>query len=87
MHKEKIIELLEIKKNRLEEYYRQEIEMLSKKGVKSYTIGTRGVSRYDIGLRDIRAAIKQLEYEIETLEAMIAGVGRGRTLGVVPRDF
>lgn len=75
--------LLEAKKIRLAAYYKREIEMLDKDGVKNYSIGTRSLSRYDTALVDIQKAIKALEQEIAELESNKPR----RAVGIVPRDW
>lgn len=79
----KLIDLRE----RLQLYKDREREILSKSGVKSYTIGPRSLSRYDTALGDVRAAIADLEQKIAELEAMRCGRSPRRSVGVVPRDW
>lgn len=73
---------LERLKTRLESYYKKEIEMLE--GKKSYGIGSRSASAYDMSLADVRETIEKLEEEIETLET---GMKPRKAVGVVPRDW
>ena len=77
---------LAAKRRRLELYYKRETEMLDG-GVQSYGIGSRNLSRYQTDLSNIRAAIKELEGEIESLEGALAGQKPRRAVGVVPRDW
>ena len=72
--REQIEYQLSIKRNRLELYLKREAEMLDG-GVQSYGIGS------------IRAAIKQLEADIEALEAALNGEKPRKAVGVVPRDW
>ena len=74
------------KRERLELYLKREAEMLSG-GVQSYGIGPRNLSRYNTDLGSIRAAIKQLEADIEALEAALNGEKPRKAVGVVPRDW
>ena len=62
--REQIEYQLSIKRNRLELYLKREAEMLDG-GVQSYGIGSRNLARYNTDLGSIRAAIKQLEADIE----------------------
>ena len=56
-------------------------------GVQSYGIGSRNLARYNTDLGSIRAAIKQLEADIEALEAALNGEKPRKAVGVVPRDW
>ena len=71
---------------RLELYYEKENALLSQKGVQSYTIGSRSVSRYQYSL-DIKSQIEALENERDELENMLAGIKPRKAIGVVPRDW
>lgn len=86
MDKAKIKEKLDAKKQRLSAYLDREAEMLTG-GVQSYGIGSRNLTRYQTDLSNIRAAIKELEKEIEQLENQLSGRSSRRALGVVPRDW
>jgi len=83
----RIKELIEQKKRRLQLYYDREAEMLSQDGVKSYSIGSRNLSRYDTALKDIQDKIKALEDEIAQLEAALQGIKPRKAIGVLPRDW
>ncbi len=74
------------KRERLELYLKREAEMLDG-GVQSYGIGSRNLARYNTDLGSIRAAIKQLEADIEALEALLNGQRPRKAVGVVPRDW
>lgn len=70
---------LERYKNRLEMYYEAEEAVLLNQ---EYTIGTKSLKRAD--LSTIRAAIKDLEKQVESLEA--AG-GKNKVGRFIPRDL
>ena len=57
---------------------------LSAGGVQSYTIGSRSLSKLDIG--KITEEIKYHEKEISSLKAEIDGRKRRRVVRVIPRD-
>lgn len=84
--REQIEYQLSIKRNRLELYLKREAEMLDG-GVQSYGIGSRNLARYNTDLSAIRAAIKELEEEIELLEGELHGQKPRKAVGVVPRDW
>lgn len=87
MKSRKTIELeLSSRRARLDLYLKREAEMLDG-GVQSYGIGSRNLARYNTDLSTIRAAIKELEGEIETLEGTLAGQKPRKAVGVVPRDW
>lgn len=86
MSKETILRQLEIKKKRLTAYLDRETEMLTG-GVQSYGVGSRNLTRYNTDLSAIRAAIKELEDEIEELEGLLNGRKPRKAVGVVPRDW
>lgn len=70
---------LERYKKRLEMYYRAEEAVLLNQ---EYQIGTRSLKRAD--LETIRAAIKDLEGQIETLES---SGGKNKAFRFLPRDI
>ena len=80
--REQIEYQLSIKRNRLELYLKREAEMLDG-GVQSYGIGSRNLARYNTDL----GSIKQLEADIEALEAALNGEKPRKAVGVVPRDW
>lgn len=86
MDKARIKEKIEEKKARRSAYLDREAEMLTG-GVQSYGIGSRNLTRYQTDLNNIRAAIKELEKEIEQLENQLSGRASRRAIGVVPRDW
>lgn len=85
--KEEIRNKIEKKKIRLAAYEERELIMLSPKGVQSYGIGSRNVARYNTDLAQVRAAIKELEDEIEELENYLNGKRPRKAFGIVPRDI
>lgn len=54
-------------------------------GVKSYTIGSRNLTKFD--LPELENTIHKLEKEVDELEAALSGKARRRAVGVVPRDW
>ncbi len=72
-------ERLERYKKRLKMYYEAEEAVLLNQ---EYTIGTKSLKRAD--LSTIRAAIKDLEKQIETLES---GGGKNWAGRIIPRDI
>lgn len=71
---------IEKKKERLEMYYAAEEAILT--GAQSYTIGSRSLTRADLG--KIETMINKLETEIGNLEA---GRKPRKAFGVTPRDI
>ena len=53
--------------------------------VKSYTIGSRNLTKFD--LPQLEETIRKLEKEIAVLNAQLNGGGRRKAVGVVPRDW
>ena len=54
--------------------------------VKSYTIGSRSLTRHDLG--ELEKTIAKLEKEIDELETALANGGKRRkAVGVVARDW
>lgn len=86
MDKASIKKKLDAKQTRLSAYLDRETEMLTG-GVQSYGIGSRNLTRYQTDLANIRAAIKELEKEIDQLEKQLSGRSSRRAIGVVPRDW
>lgn len=55
-------------------------------GVQSYAIGSRNLTRLDLGT--LSKEITALEKEISTIDSQLNGNGRARrAVGVVPRDW
>ena len=86
MKREAIQKKITSKKERLALYLDRENEMLAG-GVQSYGVGSRNLTRYQTELSTIRAAIKELEAEIELLEGQLSGKSARKAVGVVPRDW
>ena len=78
-----------IKKNRerLELYYAREAEMLSQDGIKTYSLGSHSLSRYETDLRTVQDAIKRLEGDIAQDESLLASGGARRAVAAIPRDL
>lgn len=53
--------------------------------VKSYAIGSRNLTRFD--LPELEETISKWEKEVDELEAAVNGRKRRRAVGVVPRDW
>lgn len=79
-----ILKRLEIKTAQLEEAYKAYTELLSGR-VKSYTIGSRSLTRFD--LSQLEETIDNLENEIDSLEEQLRSGKKRKAIGVVPRDF
>lgn len=75
---------LDVKKRRLDMYYKQEETMLTG-GVQSYGVGSRNLARYNTDLAQIRLAIEKLESEIEELEGLLTGNKSRKIVSVIPR--
>mgnify|MGYP000462215398 CR=1 FL=1 len=83
--KEAIRLRLETKKKALEAANAAYIALLSGQ-VKSYAIGSRNLTRFD--LPQIEDTIARLEKEIDELEAALLNGGKRRkAVGVIPRDW
>ena len=53
--------------------------------VQSYAIGSRNLTRLDLG--QLKKEIDELEKEIDQLTAKISGRSQRKAVGVVPRDW
>jgi hypothetical protein len=53
--------------------------------VQSYAIGSRNLTRLDLGT--LKQTISTLEKEIDELEAVLQGRSRRKAVGVIPRDW
>ena len=83
--KETIRLRLETKKKALEAANAAYLALLTGQ-VQSYTIGSRNLTRLDLG--ELEETIAYLEKEVDGLETAIENGGRRRkAVGVVPRDF
>lgn len=58
---------------------------LAETGVQQYSIGSRSLSRLD--LTKIRDEMTYHENMIDQLETVLAGGGRRKAVGIVPRDI
>lgn len=54
-------------------------------GVKSYTIGQRSLTRFDIG--SLKDEIAEEEQKADELTALLAGKKPRKAFGIVPRDW
>lgn len=68
---------------RLELYYEAERAIID--GAQSYTIGTRTLTRADLG--KVQDMIATLESKVAEDEATLAGSGRRKSVGVYLRDW
>lgn len=75
---------LEQRKAMLEECYKAYNDLLRGR-VQQYSIGSRSLTRLD--LDELWDMIKMLESEIDQLESQLAGGGRRKAVGVIPRDI
>lgn len=76
---------LENRQKALDEAWKAYHALLSGQ-VQSYSIGSRSLTRFDIG--DLREMIAELEKEIDELEAALLNGGKRRkAIGVIPRDW
>ena len=75
---------LEQRKAMLEEAHAAYLKLLHGE-VKQYTIGSRSLTRFD--LDELWDMIKTLESEVDQLESQLAGGGRRKAVGVIPRDI
>lgn len=71
---------------RLESYYAKEKEMMAAKGIQSYTIGSRTISRYQYS-SNIKEQIEKLEDERDELENLLNGIRPRKAMAMVPRDW
>lgn len=75
---------LEFRKRSLEEMRAAYLDLIAGR-VKSYTIGSRSLTRFD--LKELDDMIAKTEREIDSLEAQLAGGKPRKAVGVVPRDW
>lgn len=75
---------LEQRKAMLEECYKAYNDLLRGR-VRQYSIGSRSLTRLD--LDELWDMIKTLESEVDQLESLLAGGGRRKAVGVIPRDI
>ena len=84
MNFEMIKRRLELKQQMLDDAYLAYSELL-KGGVKSYAIGSRNLTKFD--LPQLEETIKKLENEIEELEGLLNGQKARKAFRVIPRDL
>lgn len=85
MAKREVIEKrLKLKNKQLEIAYDAYTQLLSG-GVKSYAIGSRNLSKFD--LPQLEETIHKLESEVETLEGILNGASKRKAIRVLPRDL
>lgn len=82
--KTEIITRISFHKNALEALQKAYIA-LAESGVQQYSIGSRSLSRVD--LEKIREEMKYHESMIAQMESQLAGGGRRKAVGVIPRDI
>ena len=79
-----IRERLDIKMGQLKAAYDAYTALLSGQ-VKSYAIGSRNLTRFD--LPQLEDSISKLENEVDILEEQLRDGSKRKAVGVVPRDF
>ena len=84
MTREEIKEKLEFRRAALASARSAYIALLDGR-VKSYAIGGRNLTRFDLG--ELNDTISKLEREVSELENRLNGKPRRRAVGVVPRDW
>lgn len=82
--KETLKRRLEIRERVLENTY-EAYEKLLSGGIKSYAIGSRNLTRFD--LPQLESTITLLEKEVDQLERAVTGNTGRKVISVVPRDF
>lgn len=82
--KEKYKAELEQKQARLKLYLDMEVKMLTG-SPQAYSVGSRSKTNYSMSPDQLRAAIKELEAEIEELEGLISGNKSRKVVSVIPR--
>ena len=60
--------------------------LVSGERVQSYTIGNRTLTRETMNLKDLMALRREIQDEIDEIEARLCGRPIRNTVGVVPRD-
>lgn len=75
---------LEFRREALEQARNAYIALLSG-GVKSYAIGSRNLTKFDIP--QLEDSIAKLEKEVDQLESAVNGGNRRKAAGVLPRDW
>ena len=82
--KEKYKAELERKQTRLKLYLDMEEKMLTG-SPQAYSVGSRSKTNYSMSPDQLRAAIKELEEEIEELEGLLSGNKSRRSMSIIPR--
>lgn len=75
---------LEKKSDFLEKAY-EAYDLLLSGQVKSYAIGSRNLTRFD--LKELWDMIETLEKEVDSLESQLAGGSKRKSVAVIPRDL
>lgn len=75
---------LEFRREALEQARNAYIALLSG-GVKSYAIGSRNLTKFDIP--QLEESISKLEKEVDQLEKVLCGGKPRKAVGVIPRDW
>ena len=77
---------IELTRTRLDYYIGKETEILQE-DVQQYTIGSRSLQRRQISLKNIHDMIDRLQKKLDELAAELAGGGRRKAVGIIPRDW
>lgn len=77
---------IELTRKRLDYYIEKETECLTE-DVQQYTIGSRSLQRRQISLKNVQDTIDRLTKKLDELEAELAGGGRRKAVGIIPRDW
>ena len=75
---------LEFRKEALKEARAAYIALLSGQ-VQSYAIGSRNLTKLDLG--ELSETISSLEKEVDSIEAALKGGSKRKALGVIPMDW
>lgn len=71
------------KRERLTLYKEMEKKILTG-APQSYSLGTRSKTNYNMTSSELRAAIKELEKEIDELEGLINGTNSRKVVSIIP---
>jgi uncharacterized small protein (DUF1192 family) len=82
--KETIQRRIETRRTALDAAEKAYIALLSGQ-VQSYAIGSRNLTRLDLG--ELKETISTLEKEIDELEAVLRGGARRKAVGIILRDW
>ena len=72
------------KQARLKLYKDMEVKMLTG-SPQAYSVGSRSKTNYSMSPDQLRAAIKELEQEIEELEGLLSGNKSRKSMAIIPR--